>query len=57
MPRVIEVKKTDEEIEMAMETAREAKAIAEQAGTSVNEYMDTLLGLNTTNETEATDAE
>lgn len=41
----------------AKEVATEAKATADTAATSVNEYMDALLGLNTTNETEATDAE
>ena len=37
--------------------ADEAKAAADTAAASVNEYMDALLGLNTTSETEATDAE
>ena len=37
--------------------ADEAKATADTAAASMNEYMDALLGLNTTNETEATDAE
>lgn len=37
--------------------ADEAKTTADTAATSVNEYMDALLGLNTTDETEATDAE
>ena len=37
--------------------ADEAKATAGTAAASVNEYMDALLGLNATNETEATDAE
>lgn len=44
----------------AQATADEAKSIAEQAGTaaaSVNGYMDALLGLGATDETEATDAE
>lgn len=37
--------------------ATEAKATADTAAASVNEYMDALLGLNTTDETEAIDAE
>lgn len=37
--------------------ADEAKSTADTAATSVNEYMDALLGLDATNETEATDAE
>ena len=48
----------------AQATADEAKAIADEAkatvdtsAASVNEYMDALLGLGTTGETEATDAE
>lgn len=41
----------------AQAAADEAKATADTAAASVNEYMDALLGLNTTDETEATDAE
>lgn len=41
----------------AMEAANEAKTTADTAAASMNEYMDALLGLNTTDETEATDAE
>ena len=41
----------------AQQTADEAKATADTAAASMNEYMDALLGLDTTNETEATDAE
>ena len=41
----------------AQATADEAKATADTAAASMNEYMDALLGLNTTDETEATDAE
>ena len=41
----------------AKRTADEAKTKADTAAASVNEYMDALLGLNTTDETEATDAE
>ena len=41
----------------AQTTADEAKATAGTAAASVDEYMDALLGLNTTSETEATDAE
>ena len=41
----------------AQTTANEAKATAGTAAASVNEYMDALLGLDATNETEATDAE
>ena len=43
--------------ETAQQAADEAKATAGTAAASVNEYMDALLGLDTTNETEATDAE
>ena len=38
-------------------TADEAKATVDTAAASMNEYMDALLGLNATDETEATDAE
>ena len=41
----------------AQTTADEAKATADTAAASVNEYMDALLGLSATDETEATDAE
>ena len=41
----------------AQSTATEAKATADTAAAGMNEYMDALLGLNTTSETEATDAE
>ena len=41
----------------AKQTADEAKATAGTAAASVNEYMDALLGLDATDETEATDAE
>ena len=41
----------------AKATADEAKTTADTAAASVNEYMDALLGLNTTDETEANDAE
>ena len=41
----------------AQTAADGAKATADTAAASVNEYMDALLGLNTTDETEATDAE
>ena len=37
--------------------ADEAKATAGTAAASVDEYMDALLGLSATDETEATDAE
>ena len=43
--------------ETAQQTADEAKATAGTTAASVNEYMDALLGLNATDETEATDAE
>ena len=43
--------------EEAQTTATEAKATADTAAASVNEYMDALLGLDATSETEATDAE
>ena len=41
----------------ASEVAREAKATADTAAASMNEYLDALLGLDATDETEATDAE
>lgn len=41
----------------AQQTADEAKATADTAAASMNEYMDALLGLGATDETEATDAE
>lgn len=41
----------------AQQTADEAKTAADTAAASVNEYMDALLGLGATGETEATDAE
>ena len=41
----------------AASVAGEAKQAADTAAASVNEYMDALLGLNATDETEATDAE
>lgn len=41
----------------AQQTADEAKTTADTAAASVNEYMDALLGLGATDETEATDAE
>ena len=43
--------------ETAQQTADEAKATAGAAAASMNEYLDALLGLNATDETEATDAE
>ena len=43
--------------ETAQQAADEAKATAGTAAASVNEYMDALLGLSATDETEATDAE
>ena len=43
--------------ETAQQAANEAKSTAGTAAASVDEYMDALLGLGTTNETEATDAE
>ena len=47
----------EEVAEKAKAAADEAKTTADTAAASVNEYMDALLGLDTTNETEATDAE
>ena len=41
----------------AASVAGEAKQAADTAAASVNEYMDALLGLNTTDETEATNVE
>ena len=41
----------------AQAAADEAKTTAGTAAASMNEYLDALLGLNTTDETEATDAE
>ena len=46
-----------EQARTAQATADDAKATADTAAASMNEYMDALLGLNATNETEATDAE
>ena len=43
--------------ETAQQAADEAKATAGTAAASVDEYMDALLGLDATDETEATDAE
>lgn len=43
--------------ESAQQAADEAKTAADTAAASVNEYMDALLGLNATDETEANDAE
>ena len=40
----------------AQATADEAKATADTAAASMNEYLDALLGLDATDETEATDA-
>ena len=45
------------EIDTAKATADEAKGAADTAAASMNEYLDALLGLSTTDETEATDAE
>ena len=53
-PGVAEV---EEKVDAAQTTADEAKATADTAAVSVNEYMDALLGLSATDETEATDAE
>ena len=53
-PGVAEV---EEKAATAQTTADEAKATAGTAAASMNEYMDALLGLNTTDETGATDAE
>ena len=41
----------------AKAAADEAKTTADTSAASMNEYLDALLGLDTTNETEATDAE
>ena len=43
--------------ETAKATAEEAKTTTDTAAASMNEYLDALLGLDATNETEATDAE
>ena len=48
-------KKVDDGVADASATAEDAKKAADTAAASVNEYMDALLGLNTTDETEATD--
>ena len=45
------------EIDTAKATADEAKGAADTAAASMNEYLDALLGLDATDETEATDAE
>lgn len=62
--KVIDVKQTSRLVDRAVATADEAQATADEAKTtadtaaaSVNEYMDALLGLDATNETEATDDE
>ena len=47
----------EEVAEKAKAAADEAKTTADTAAASVNEYMDALLGLDATDETEATDAE
>lgn len=47
----------EQDIRDAAASGGEAKQAADTAVASVNEYMDALLGLNTTDETEATDAE
>ena len=46
-----------ETAQAAQAAATDAKATADTAAANVNEYMDALLGLNATDETEATDAE
>lgn len=43
--------------ESAQQTADEAKTAADTTAASVNEYVDALLGLDATDETEANDAE
>lgn len=45
------------EIDTAKATADEAKGAADTAAASMNECLDALLGLDATDETEATDAE
>lgn len=45
------------EVEEKADAAQTAAQTASETAASVNEYMDALLGLNATNETEATDAE
>ena len=45
------------EIDTAQSTADEAKTTADALAASMNEYLDAILGLNTTDETEATNAE
>ena len=45
------------EIDTAKATADDAKGAADTAAASMNEYLDALLGLDATDETEATDAE
>ena len=49
--------KMERSIEEAKQTASEAGTTADTAAASMNEYLDALLGLNMTSETEATDAE
>ena len=52
--------KADQALQMAessQQTADEAKTTADTAAASMHEYMDALLGLDATDETEATDAE
>ena len=45
------------EIDTAKATADDAKGAADTAAASMNEYLDALLGLDATDETEAADAE
>ena len=45
------------EIDTSQSTANEAKTTADASAASMNEYLDALLGLDATDETEATDAE
>ena len=49
--------KMERSIEEAKQTASEAGTTADTAAASMNEYLDALLGLDATDETEATDAE
>ena len=54
VPRAREIKEQlTKAIEQVGDTANDAKATADTAAESVNEYMDALLGLNTTGANDA----
>ena len=55
--RILAASRQVDDIETANATAEEAKGAADTAAASTNEYLDALLGLDATDEAEATDAE